>query len=626
MKDRILKAFFESRLFPHYTCLKVMDTQLIITFAILVIALILFLTEKLPADLVALLVAVALGVTGVLTPQETFSGFSRTAVITIMAIFILTEALQRTGVAEQVGNILQKVGGGSELRLVVAVMVSGAFMSLFMNNIAAAAVLLPAASGAAKKSGVNTSRLLMPLAFGTILGGMATLLTTSNIVVNSILYDNNIAGFSLYDFAPVGIPLTIAGILYVAFIGLKKLPGDSPIERTLAPDKQEQDDLIAAYHLGENLFRAGVPEESSLIDKPLSESHLREDFGVSVVAIEREDKKLFALSPDTEIKHGDILILEGDEEDFRRRDVQPFMNYLPASEWHESDLESRAVEVVEAMLTPRSRLIGETLRSSHFREKYGMSVLAIWRGENEIIADLADIPLTFGDALLLQGTRDKLAVLSDDADLILLMSSEETAITVPSKGRAALMIFVATLVLAIILPDLTAAVMLGGALAMMLTGILTTQQAYASISWKTVFLVAGMLPMGIALTKTSAAALMANGVVAALGSFGAMGLLAGLMLITILLVQAVNGAVVAAILAPIAINIAQQTGANPRALAMGVALATSMAFITPLGHAVNILVMSPGGYSFRDYMKVGLPLTIILFIVAMIFIPLFWSL
>ena len=603
-----------------------MDTQLIITFSILVIAFILFLTEKLPADLVALLVAVALGVSGVLTPQETFSGFSRSAVITIMAIFILTEALQRTGVAEQVGNILQKVGGGSELRLVVAVMIAGAFMSLFMNNIAAAAVLLPAASGAAKKSDVNTSRLLMPLAFGTILGGMATLLTTSNIVVNSVLHDNNIEPFSLYDFAPVGIPLTVAGILYVALLGRKSLPGESPLERTLAPNKEEQRDLIAAYHLGENLFRARVPEKSSLIDKPLSASHLREDFGVSVVAIERKDKKLFALSPDTEIKHGDTLVLEGDEEDFRRRDVEPFMEFLPAAEWQESDLESRAVEVVEAMLTPRSRLIGETLRSAHFREKYGMSVLAIWRGENEIIADLADIPLAFGDALLLQGTRDKLAVLSDDADLILLMSKEETAITVPNKGRAALLIFVSTLVFAIFLPDLTPAIMLGGALAMMLTGILSTQQAYASISWKTVFLVAGMLPMGIALTKTNAAGLMANGVVATLGTFGSLGLLAGLFLVTLLMVQAVSGAVVAAVIAPVAIKVAQETGTNPRALAMGVAIATSMAFITPLGHAVNILVMSPGGYGFRDYVKIGLPLTVILFFVAMIFLPLFWSL
>lgn len=603
-----------------------MDNQLIITFVILVAALILFLTDKLPADLVALLVVVALGVSGVLTTQEAFSGFSRSAVITIMAIFILAEALQRTGVTEQVGNILLKVGGKSELRLIVVVMIAGAFLSLFMNNIAAAAVLLPAASGAAKKANVNTSKLLMPLAFSTILGGMATLLTTSNIVINSILHDNNIEGFSLYDFAPVGIPLVIAGILYVAFVGSKFLPGESLIERTQAPNKEEHGDLIAAYHLGENLFRARVPEKSSLIDKALSDSHLREDFGVSVVAIERKNKKLFALSPETEIKRGDTLILEGDVDDFRRRDVQPFMEFLPAPDWSESDLQSRAVEVFEAMLSPRSRLIDETLRSAHFREKYGVTVLAIWRGDQEIIVDLADVPLIFGDALLLQGTRQKFAVIADDPELILLMSKEETEITVPEKGRAALMIFAATLVLAVTLPDLTGSIMLGGALAMMLTRILTTEQAYSSISWSSVFLVAGMLPMGIALTKTGAADLMANETIWLLGGYGALGLLAGLFILTTFLVQAVNGAVVAAVVAPIAVRVAEQSNINPRALVMGVALATSMAFITPLGHPVNILVMSPGGYNFRDFMKVGIPLVVILFVVVMIFLPLFWRL
>lgn len=602
-----------------------MDNQLILTFCILLAALILFLTDKLPADLVALLVVVALGLTGVLTTQEAFSGFSRSAVITIIAIFILAEALLRTGVTEQVGNILLKVGGKSEFRLIIVVMVAGAFLSLFMNNIAAAAVLLPAASGAAKKAGVNTSRLLMPLAFGTILGGMATLLTTSNIVISSLLNDNNIEGFGLMDFAPVGIPIVIVGVLYIAIFGRKILPGDSPIERSIAPNKEDYQDLIEAYHLGENLFRARVPQESFLIGKSLSKSTLREDFGVSVVAIERDNKKLFALSPETEIEDGDTLVLEGDEEDFRKRDVEPFMEFLPAAEWHESDLESRAVEVFEAMLAPRSRLIGETLRAMRFRERYGVNVLAIWRGDEEIITDFADVPLAFGDALLLQGSREKLVILADDPELILLMPKEETEITVPGKGRAALMIFVATLLLAIILPDLTGPVMLGGALAMMLTGILTTQQAYTSIGWRSVFLVAGMLPMGIALTKTNAAGLMANEVVGLLGSFGSLALLAGLFIVGTLMTQAVNGAVVATVLGPVAIQIAQQAGTNPRAMAMGVALSTSMAFMTPLGHPVNTLVMSPGGYSFRDFVKVGTPLTILLFIVVMILLPIFWK-
>lgn len=601
-----------------------MDTQIIITFSILAVALILFFTDKIPADLVALLVVVALGLTGVLTPQEAFSGFSRSAVITILAIFIIAEALRRTGVTEQVGNILLKVGGKSELHLIVAVMIAGAFLSLFMNNIAAAAVLLPAVSGAARKADVNISKILLPLAFSTILGGMATLLTTSNIVLSSLLQDNNLEGFSLVEFAPVGIPIVVVGIVYIALVGRKQLRGESIIERTLAPAAQK--DLVETYHLDENLFRAKVPENSFLIDKRIAECTLREDFAVSIVAIERDGERLFSVTPETVIRDGDTLVLEGNEEDFRRRDVEPLMEHLESPEWHEQDFQSRALTVVEAMLSPRSMLIGETLRSSHFREKYGMNVLAIWRRDEEIILGIADVPLEFGDALLLQGPREKLAVLRDDPDLILLMQKEVAAITVPGKGRAALLIVLAALILAIILPELTGAIMLGGALAMMLTGILTTEQAYTSISWKTVFLVAGILPMGIALTKTNAAALLANGIIAALGPFGSLALLGGLILTTIFLVQAINGAAVAAIIGPIAIQVAQQTNMNPRAVTMGVALATSMAFITPLGHPVNILVMSPGGYNFRDFIKIGVPLTIILFFVVMIVLPIVWQL
>ena len=458
-----------------------MDNHLIITFVVLAAALVLFLTDRLPPDLVALLVVVALGVTGVLTPQEAFSGFSRSAVITIIAIFVIAEALQRSGVTEQVGNILLKAGGKSELSLIVTVMIASAFLSLFMNNIAAAAVLLPAASGAAKKAGVNASRILMPLAFGTILGGMATLLTTSNIIVNSLLHDSQVDGFSLTDFFPVGSILVVAGIVYMAFVGRGFLPGNSPLERTQAPNAGERNDLIAAYGLGKKLFRAKVPDDSFLIGKRLVDCTLREDFGVSVVAIERRGRKILDLSPDTKIRRADTLVLEGDEDDFRRRDVQPYMEFLPASQWTEDDLESRVVEVVEAMLAPRSRLIGKTLREAHFREKYGMSVLAIWRRDQEIILDLPDVKLEFGDALLLQGSRSRLAVIGDDVDIILLMSDEEKEITVPNKGLAAIMIFVATIVFAVAFADHNRTIKLGRALAMLLTGIMKTEQANSSI-------------------------------------------------------------------------------------------------------------------------------------------------
>jgi di/tricarboxylate transporter len=603
-----------------------MDNHLIITFAVLVGALVLFMSDRLPADLVALLVVVVLGVTGVLTPQEAFSGFSRSAVITIIAIFVIAEALQRSGVTEQVGNILLRFGGKSELTLIVTVMAAGAFLSLFMNNIAAAAVLLPAATGAAKKANVTTSRILIPLAFGTILGGMATLLTTSNIVLNSLLHDAEVEGFSLTDFFPVGSILAVTGIAYVAIVGRRLLRGDSPLERTQAPNAGKQNDLVAAYGLGKKLFRARVPDDSFLIGKRLADCTLREDFGVSVVAIERKGRKILDLSADTKIRRADTLVLEGDEKDFRERDVKPYMEFQPASDWTEDDLESRVVEVVEAMLAPRSGLIGKTLREAHFREKYGMTVLAIWRRDQEIIIDLPDVRLEFGDALLLQGSREHLVVLADDTDIILLMSGAAREITVPNKGLAAIMIFVATIVFAVAFPDLTGTIMLGGALAMLLTGIMTTDQAYSSVGWKSVVLVAGRLPMGIALSKTNAAAMMGGAVVDLLGQYGPMFLLGGLFVLTVVLTQFVNGAVSAAIVGPIAIGIAQQTGINPRSLVMGVALATSMAFITPLSHPVNVLVMGPGGYNFKDYLKIGIPLTVLLFVAVMIFLPLFWPL
>jgi di/tricarboxylate transporter len=383
---------------------------------------------------------------------------------------------------------------------------------------------------------------------------------------------------------------------------------------------------LATYNLGDKFFRAKVPENSFLIGKPLSESTLREDFDVSIIAIERKGRRILDLSPQTELRKGDVLVLEGDEADFRDRDVEPYMEFLPASEWREADLESRSVEVVEAMLSPRSRLIGKTLRDTHFREKYGMSVLAIWHNGEEIFTDLAEVKLHFGDALLLQGPREKLAVISDDPDLILLMEEDESAVTVPGKGRVALMIFAATLLLAAVFPDLVGEIMLGGALATVLTRIITTEQAYSSVGWKSVFLVAGMLPMGIALTKTNAAGIAAAGIFDAVGRFGPMPLVAAIFVASVLLTQMVNGAVAAAIIGPIAVSISQQAGLNPRAVIMAVAMATSMAFITPLSHAVNVLVMSPGGYSFRDYVRVGLPLTLILSVVVMIVLPLVWGL
>ena len=601
-----------------------MSTEAIITFAILGVSIVLFMSEKMPADLVALLVAAALGISGVLTPQEAFSGFSRSAIIIIAAILILANGLERAGISEQVGNFLLRVAGNGEVHLVLTVTLTAAFLSLFMNNIAAASLLLPAVLGAGRKSGVHRSRLLMPLAFGTLLGGMATLFTTTNIVASSLLREQGFSGFGVLDFAGVGLPLVIVGVGYMALWGRKLLP--SPHTEPQAA-RSPRKDLIEVYDLNDYLFRARVPVGSPLVHQALGESGFREKYGVTVASIKRGRTLIWEPPMDLRFQPDDELVLAGEMEELLLRGVENELEILPLSKWQLQDVGSDTVALAEVMLAPRSRLIGQTLGSEHFHRRYGLTVLAIWRADKRIYVGLHDQVLQLGDALLVQGPRERLALLRDDPDLILLTGKEEeTPKSVKGKGWLALALFVGTLLLAAVGPLPVAEVMVCGALAMVVMRVLTIEQAYQAIEWRLVFLVAGMLPLGIAMAKTGAASLLANWLVEGLGPAGPLALLIGLMILTILLSQAIKGAAVAAVMVPIAIQAAQQIGADPRSLSMGVALATSMAFVTPLGHPVNILVMGEGGYRFRDYMRVGLPLTILLFFVVVVVLPLIWPL
>lgn len=604
-----------------------MTHQLALTLAITIVAVALFLTERLRADLVALLVVVALGVTGLLTPQEAFSGFASPAVITIVAIFILTEALRIAGTTEVAGRLLERVAGTGERRLVIVVMLGGAALSLLMNNIAAAAILLPALSGIARRNRISPARLLMPLAFATILGGTATLFTTANIIVSGILRSQDLPGFGVLDFAPVGIPIVVVGTLYMALWGRRLLPRQTAMEEVQAGPDQPPD-LIEVYRLGERLFRARVPAGSCLSGKALADSGLRENYGITLVALERKGRVTRAPPADTVLAEGDIVLLQGKVEELQAGGAAPCLEILPAPEWGTDPLESETIATAEAVLAPRSTLLGQTLRTAHFREKYGMNVLGIWRAGRPIRTKLGDLPLAFGDALLLQGPRDRMPLLRTEPDLILLDGGESRrpAVVARHKRWLAPAIMLAALTLAALNPTLIGAIMLGAALLMILAGILTVDQAYGAIEWRSVFLVAGMLPLGLAVGKSGAAGLLADKLIAVVGPAGPLALLAGLFLLTTLFTQTMNGAAVASVVAPVAIYTAQQTGLDPRALAMGVALASSMAFLTPLGHPVNVLVMGPGGYRFRDYLKVGWVLVLLLFGVVMVFLPIFWPL
>jgi len=594
------------------------------TLGVVAGAMALLLSDRLRPDVIALAVVVVLGTTGVLSPREALSGFSSPAVITILSIFILAEGLNRAGVTQQVGGLLLRLGGRSEARLVVTVMISGAVLSLFMNNVAAAAVLLPAVTGAARRAGVKASRVLMPLAFATMLGGMATLLTTMNIVVSTVLQDHGYAGFGLTDFALVGLPVVAVGVLYMGVWGRRRLPDRAPDEE-LAFFARREKDLLDVYRLGERLFRAKVPRGSFLIGKEIAQSTFREEFGLSVVAVERSGKILTSPLPQTILQEGDVLLLEGDREAFEARDREPYMEILPERPWKEHDLESENTVVAEAMLAPRSSLIGQTMRETRFRDRYGMTVLAVWRAGEPIREGLPDVKLQFGDALLVQGPRHRLRVLDVEPDIILLSTEKETA-PVPRKGKLALAVMVGTLALAVAWPVWLGQIMLGGALLMVVTGMLSMDQAYRAVDWRSVFLVAGVLPLSLAITQSGAAELLADGIVATVGRAGPTVLLVGLFGATALLTQALTGPAVAAVMAPIAIQVGQFAGVSVEALGMTVALATSMAFLSPLGHAVNVLVMGAGGYRFRDYARVGWPLAVLLFGLIVVLLPRVWPL
>jgi di/tricarboxylate transporter len=594
-----------------------------VTFLILFVAVLALLLGKPRPDVVALLATLALGLTGVLAPQEVFAGLSRPAVVTILAVFILAEGLRTAGVAARLGEFLLRLGGKNEFWMIVIITLSGATLSLVMNNIAAAAVLLPAVSSAARKANVSLSKLMMPLAYGTILGGMATLLTSSNIVVSSTLIEHGYTGFGLLDFAPLGVPIVLTGSVYLALVGRRWLPEQSPVQRMA--QEQPAVDLFDIYRLGERLVAGRIPQESTLVGQSLQQSGLREGYNLNVVALRRGGRILSPLQPTTRLEAGDQLLLEGRPGDLSPQALAPLLQIMQPADWDETDLERGGAQLVEAVLTPRSHWIGQTLRQVQFREKFGVNVLAIWRSGRSIRTRLWELPLQFGDALLLQASPQNLALLQSEPEVLVLFNHRRAPVAA-GKFWSGLGLALVALILAIVFPNRTAEWFLLGALGMVVSGVLSMDQAYRAVDWRSVFLVAGMLPLGTAMIQTGAAASLANGLLRLLEPYGAAMILIGLFLATTLLVQALNGAAAAAMIAPVALAAAQQAGLNPHALGMAVALAASMAFITPLGHPVNILVMGPGGYTFRDYARVGAPLALLLSLLILGLLPLVWPL
>ncbi len=779
-----------------------MTLDIALTFGILLIAIIFFISELLRPDLVALMVLVLLVVFGLVAPEEALTGFSNPAVVAIWAMFILSSGLARTGVAAFLGTQVIRMAGETEKRLITVLMTSAAILSAFMNNIGVAAMFLPVTIDIARRTRRAVSRLLLPMVYGSLLGGMLLLFgTSSNLVISGILQNTGLPPLGIFDFTPIGIVILLVVVLYTNLLGHRLLPRrktPQPVSPTQLPPAQ---DLHSLYGLEERLAILVIPEDSLLVGKTLAESRVSRALGLNVLSIERKNKqrqapeanlvleggdRLLAIgsldqiekiisSPmfliksegpiinrlfteniglaeiqitensdfvgktlvnagfrqkygvnvlanrrkdmirrtnlqNMELEAGDTLLIEGlleklnalsDQPGFRLLTLNDLRDYhleerllfidipegsaligqtlaearlgsaygisvldilrsgkeylfpepdiqLEANDqlivsghpvdievldglqkiqiekdikFNLSDMEIGSLSFVEVLLSPYTSLAGKTLKEIRFREKYNVSVLAIWHGDRPYRTGLQDLPLQYGDAFLCYGTRTGFELLARERDFIVLRQDVQEKPRLNKAPIAGLiMLAVVAVVIAGWLPISIAAI--AGATLMVLTRCLTMDEAHKSIEWKSIFLIAAMMPLGFAMRDSGAAQLLADGVVRIAGPFGNLAILGGLMGLTLLINPFVPTVVNAVIMTPIGLATAASLGVSPYPFVMGIAYMVAACFMTPVSHPANLLVMSPGGYRFTDYLKNGIPIALIALVVSLILLPL----
>jgi di/tricarboxylate transporter len=597
-----------------------LTTENILVLGILAVAILLFISERLRVDVVAMLVLVALVLVGLVTVEEAFSGFASPAVIVVWAVFIISAGLTRTGVADLIARQVVRLAGRSQLRLVALIMVAVGLMSAFMSNVGAAAILLPAVMSVARTTDIPPSKLLIPLAWASLLGGNVTMIgTPPNILASSIMESyGGIEPFSFFDFAPMGIVVLTAGILYMLLVGHRLLP-----ERTPGGG------LVDSYPVQEYLTEARVADDSPLVGKTVQEADLERRHGLNVIHVHLCCQEGETVSATTEhrLQPGDELHLEATANAIL--DAAETLGLTPVPDrpiqsW-EPEPERSAFELAEVVLAPSSSLRCKTLQEIDFRCRFGLAVLAIRHQGETLFERLGDVSIDLGDSMLLQGSVDKINLLRHERDFLLLdMPPLETRRT--QKAPVAVAILLGVLAVVAVGWLHVSAAMFIGALLMVLTGTLTMDEAYRSIDWKSVFLIAGMLPLGLAMQTTGTAQLLADQIVALVGDWGPLAVMMGIYLVTGLLTEVISNAAAAVLAVPIAIDAALGLGANPHALVMATVIAASTAFLMPIGHQVNVLVFGPGGYRFADYTKVGVWLNLILFILTALILPLIWPL
>jgi len=783
-----------------------MTLDIALVLGILAIALILFISEVIRMDLVALLVLGALAILGLVTGDQAFDGFSNGAVITVWAMFILSEGLTRTGIADIIGRQVMRLGGRREFAMILVIMITGAVLSAFMNNIGVAALMLPVVVQVARRTRIPASRLLMPLAYSTLLGGLMTMIgTPPNLLISESLARFGYEPFKLFDFTPLGGAVMAIGVLFVALFGRFLLPKQAAEHGKHVSQRS----LRSQYKLHERTFMMRVPTHSILVGKTLAESRIGSSTGLIILALVRHGRSETLPSRQTILRGGDGILVQGRVDQFRelrrwsdlviereapvlksmvaakigyaevtiadtsplvselvrhagfrtrfdvavvglrrrnqyrltnlayvplrkgervlvqgevdavsqlekfsdftevevltgerleeqyRMDERMFVVRLPKDsdlagatlrksrladvfdfrvgaifrdgaltvmprgdenliggdllliEGQPSDLdvlrglqeleietsvsaslgafESERLTLMDATLDPRSSLAGRTVGELNFRERYGIELAGIWREGETVGTELVDERLQIGDALLLLGPRDRLQLLSSDSDFLILTPLGQKP---PDTRRAPL---AAIIMLAVVVSvmmgkaPISVAAVVGGSV-MVLTGCLNMEQAYRAIDWRAIFLIAGMLPLGTAMQETGAATYLAGQVMTLLGDAGPWPVIMGLYVLTAMATMIIPTAALVVLMSPIVLSAMADMGLQPETAMMAIAMAASASFTSPISHPANILVMGPGGYRFIDYLKVGVPLTIVVFITVMVLLPILWPL
>lgn len=588
-----------------------MTIEIGIVLGLLVIAVIIFALEVISVDLITLLLLMALILGGVLTPAEAFAGFSSDIIIIIASIFVISGSLVETGVLDVVGSYMARIAAGGLNRMMLVMMVVAGGVSAFMNNTTTTALFLGPVMGVARKLKVSPSKVLIPLAYASIMGGTCTLIGTStNVAVSGYLLREGLEPIGLFEITPIGLLILSVGILYMLFIGQHLLPS--------YPDESLTDE----YKIREYLSEIIILRDSKLIGQYVFESDLTR-LGFQILRILRGKRQLQPRS-DTQFEAGDVVIVQGKVENLMKVKDTSGIEIRAEVKVDEKELQSDNLKIAEVLVKPQSDLVGRTLKEAQFRQRFGLTALAVYRHRHALREKIGDLRLRTGDMLLVQGLPDRFDLLRHSPDLAVL-GELPPSLYRKRKGLYAIAVFAVALVLGGFgwLPLSVA--FLGAAVLTILCRCISAEKAYEFIDWRLIILIGGMTAFGSAMEKTETAQFLAKGIVHLLQPYGVMPILAGFFFLTILLTQPLSNAAAALVVLPVALETAAQLDLNQRTFAIAIMLAASVSFIAPFEPSC-VLVYGPGKYKFRDFIKAGGVLTILLATLVLFLIPVFWPL